>query len=316
MKQLISRRRFLSVLGAAAAVGAFSSVAPVGASACLPFFDHLRRTPCGYIRGVAAKAPGVTAYKGIRYAEAGRWEYPRQVTRWNGIYDASEFGPCAMQDNAITPEWKNGRDQFYYHEFREGLDYTYSEDCQYLNIWAPDDAENAPVIVYIHGGAYMGGSGWDKAFDEPVWPSRGVIGVTINYRYGLFGYMCLPELAAEAGHTGNYGLYDADSVQMLCSTRATEGLVRRAVMSSGAGDVSSLFAPKKGMEEQYAFWNVWKTATGASTLEELRALSAEDALAAMGALFGSPNYGFRGVTANMGPLRLPRRDGQHGPRMG
>lgn len=332
MKKPISRRRFLSALGAAAAVGAVSSVAPVSASACLPFFDHLRRTPCGYIRGVAAKAPGVTAYKGIRYAEAGRWEYPRQVTHWNGIYDASEFGPCAMQENAITPEWKNGRDQFYYREFREGLDYTYSEDCQYLNIWAPDDAKNAPVIVYIHGGAFLSGSGWDKVFDEPVWPSHGVIGVTLNYRLSVFGYACLPELAAEAGHTGNYGLYDqlcalqwvrdniaafggdpdnitlmgqsagAKSVQMLSSTHATEGLVRQVVMSSGAGDESSLFAGEENMEAKYDFWKVWKEATGAATLEELRALSSEEVLAAMGALFAHPDYGYMGVMNNLGPV--------------
>ena len=332
MKKMISRRQFMASLGTVAAVGAFSSLTPVSASACLPFFDHLRRTPCGYIRGVAAKTPGVTAYKGIRYAEAGRWEYPRQVTHWKGIYDASEFGPCAMQDNAFTPEANNGRDPFYYIEFREGLDYTYSEDCQYLNIWAPDDAENAPVIVYIHGGAYMGGSGWDKVFDEPVWPSHGVIGVTINYRLGLFGYMCLPELAEEAGHTGNYGLYDqlcaiqwvhdniaafggdpnnitlmgqsagADSVQILSSSHATDQLVRQVVMSSGAGRDSSLFPAKEGMEDKYAFWEIWKQATGASTLEELRALEPKDALAAMGALFANPNYGYRGVTSNMGPV--------------
>ena len=49
----------------------------------------------------------------------------------------------------------------------------------------------------------MSGSGWDKVFDEPVWPSHGVIGVTLNYRLSVFGYACLPELAAEAGHTGN-----------------------------------------------------------------------------------------------------------------
>ena len=152
MKQLISRRRFMSVLGAAAAVGAFSSVAPVGASACLPFFDHLRRTPCGYIRGVAAKAPGVTAYKGIRYAEAGRWEYPRQVTRWNGIYDASEFGPCAMQDNAITPEWKNGRDQFYYHEFREGpLVDAVTASCSIPIIFSPVTING---VHYVDGGLF------------------------------------------------------------------------------------------------------------------------------------------------------------------
>ena len=170
--------------------------------------QHVCSTPCGDIQGVAAAAPGVTAFKGIRYAEAGRWEYPKQVTHWEGVYDASRFGPNAMQDAAFTPEDQNGRSPFYYHEFREGLDYSYSEDCQYLNIWAPDNAEKAPVIVYIHGGAFLSGSGWDKAFDEPVWPQKGVIAVTLNYRLGLFGYACLPELAAEAGHTGNYGLYD------------------------------------------------------------------------------------------------------------
>lgn len=103
-EKLISRRKFLTCMGTAAAVGAFSSLAPVtSASAWLPFLEHIRRTPRGYIRGVAAKTPGVTAYKSIRYAEAGRWEYPRQVTHWNGIYDASEFGPYAIQNNAFTP---------------------------------------------------------------------------------------------------------------------------------------------------------------------------------------------------------------------
>ena len=331
MKNMISRRKFLTCMGAAAAVGAFSSLAPVtSASACLPFFEHLRRTPCGYIQGVAAKTPGVTAYKGIRYAEAGRWEYPKQVTHWNGIYDASKFGPCAMQDNAFTPEDKNGRDPFYYIEFREGLDYTYSEDCQYLNIWAPDNAENAPVIVYIHGGAFLGGSGWEKTFDEPAWTSQGVIGVTLNYRLSAFGFACLPELAEEAGHTGNYGLYDqlcaiqwvhdnieafggdpnnitimgqsagARSVQMLCSTHATDDIVKHAVMSSGGGDVSSLFAGDFSVENRYEFWENWKKGSGAATLEELRALSAEEVLGALGKQFAV--YGYSGVMANMGPV--------------
>ena len=245
--------------------------------------QHVCSTPCGDVRGTAAAAPGVTAFKGIRYAAAGRWEYPKQVTHWEGVYDASRFGPNAMQDAAFTPEDQNGRSPFYYHEFREGLDYSYSEDCQYLNIWAPDNAEKAPVIVYIHGGAFLSGSGWDKAFDEPVWPQKGVIAVTLNYRLGLFGYACLPELAAEAGHAGNYGLYDqlcavqwvhdniaafggdpdnitvmgqsagAHSVQMLCSTKAAQGLIAKAVMSSGAGDDSVLFAGDWVMEHKYPF---------------------------------------------------------------
>lgn len=291
--------------------------------------NHLCRTPCGDIRGAAA-APGVTAYKGIRYATAGRWEYPKPVTRWEGVYDAAHYGPNAMQDTAFTPEDKNGRSPFYYHEFREGLDYTYSEDCQYLNIWAPDDAEKAPVIVYIHGGAFLGGSGWDKAFDGPHWPRKGVIAVTLNYRLGLFGYACLPELAAESGHTGNYGLYDqlcalqwvhdniaafggdpenitlmgqsagAHSVQMLCSTWAAEGLVRRAVMSSGAGDDSALFAGDWQMEHKYPFWQAWREATGAASLDELRALPPQALLGALGKQFAA--QGFGAVMANMGPV--------------
>ena len=292
--------------------------------------DHLCHTPCGDVQGVPAAAPGVTAYKGIRYAAAGRWEYPKQVTRWEGVYDAGHFGPNAMQDAAFTPEDKTGRSPFYYHEFREGLDYTYSEDCQYLNIWAPDNAEKAPVIVYIHGGAFLSGSGWDKVFDEPVWPRRGVIGVTLNYRLGLFGYACLPELADEAGHTGNYGLYDqlcalqwvhdniaafggdpdnitvmgqsagAHSVQMLCSTKAAQGLIAKAVMSSGAGDDSVLFAGDWVMEHKYPFWTAWKEAAGASTLAELRALPPQALLGALGKQFAA--QGFGKVMANMGPV--------------
>ena len=186
------------------------------------------------------------------------------------------------------------------------------------------------MIVYIHGGAFLSGSGWDKAFDEPVWPQKGVIAVTLNYRLGLFGYACLPELAAEAGHAGNYGLYDqlcalqwvhdniaafggdpdnitvmgqsagAHSVQMLCSTRAAQGLIAKAVMSSGAGDDSVLFAGDWVMEHKYPFWTAWKEATEASTLAQLRALPPQALLGAMGKQFATQGFGT--VMANMGPV--------------
>lgn len=274
-----------------------------------------RITSCGPITGVPARAPGVTAYKGIRYAAAGRWEYPRQVTHWEGVYQADHFGPCAIQNSTFTPESQSGRDPFYYYEFRENIPYTYSEDCQYLNIWAPDHAEKAPVIVYIHGGAFLSGSGWDKAFDEPAWPRKGVIAVTLNYRLGPLGYACLPELAAEAGHTGNYGLYDqlcalqwvhdniaafggdpgnitvmgqsagARSVQMLCSTEAACGLISKAVMSSGGGDDSVLFQGDYRMACQYDFWQDWQRAAGAADLAGLRALPVRAIYDALGRCF-------------------------------
>ena len=54
--------------------------------------DYIVKTPCGEVQGTAGRVPGTVAYKGIRYATAGRWEYPKQVTAWEGIYDATAYG--------------------------------------------------------------------------------------------------------------------------------------------------------------------------------------------------------------------------------
>ena len=54
--------------------------------------NFILNTPCGQIKGCAGREAGTVAYKGIRYATAGRWEYPTQVTHWNGIYDATKYG--------------------------------------------------------------------------------------------------------------------------------------------------------------------------------------------------------------------------------
>ena len=297
--------------------------------------SYERTTPCGQIAGCGCQWPGVAAYKGIRYATAGRWEYPRPVTHWDGVYQATAYGAACFQPRSFYDEAQMPEKAFYYHEFREGEHYDYSEDCLFLNIWTPENAApgaKLPVLFYIHGGGFTGGCGNEKHFDGPAWPTKGVVAVTINYRLGPLGFACLPELSAEAGHTGNYGLYDqlcalqwvrdniaafggdpdnitlmgqsagAKSVQMLSSTHATEGLVRQVVMSSGAGDESSLFAGEENMEAKYDFWKVWKEATGAATLEELRALSSEEVLAAMGALFAHPDYGYMGVMNNLGPV--------------
>ena len=251
-------------------------------------------TPCGAVRGCAGKK-GAKVFKGIRYATAGRWEYPRQVTSWEGVYDATRFGKCSYQDNAFhTPD----DSQFYNREFRCGERYEYSEDCLFLNIYTPGNAgtgDKCPVLIYIHGGAFVGGRAHEKHFRDPVWPEYGVIGVTIHYRLGPWGFLCRPDAR------GNYGLADqitaikwvkdnisafggdpenitimgqsagAVSVQQLCLSPLTEGLFQKAVMSSGGGNASGFVLERA--ENRYAYWQTFQEYAGCENVAQLRTLT-------------------------------------------
>ena len=267
--------------------------------------NYLIHTPCGALQGGPGRVTGTAAYKGIRYATAGRWEYPKQVKHWDGVYDATSYGHCSYQPRAFYDEEKNEKKYFYYNEFRKGEAYTYSEDCLFLNVFTPESAKEGdklPVLVYIHGGGFTGGCGHEKHFDGPVWPQKGIIGVTLNYRLGPMGFVCLPQLEAEAGHTGNYGLYDqmtaiswvkdniasfggdpenitimgqsagAMSVQLLCQSPLTDGLFQKAVMSSGCG-LGGMLSGKR--DNTMAFWQEVMTRCGCENLEQFRALPAE-----------------------------------------
>ena len=115
--------------------------------------SEMIKTTCGEVRGTSCQWEGVTAFKGIRYATAERWKYPQQVTHWDGIYDATQYGACCYQARSFYNEEENLKKIFYYREFRKGETYHYSEDCLFLNIFAPDDAKEGdglPVLVYIH----------------------------------------------------------------------------------------------------------------------------------------------------------------------
>ena len=270
-----------------------------------------RNTPCGPITGCGCQWPGVAAYKGIRYATAGRWEYPTPVTRWEGTYQATAYGAACYQPRSFYDEAQVPEKAFYYNEFRRGEHYDYSEDCLFLNIWTPADAgpdARLPVLFYIHGGEFIGGCGHEKHFDGPAWPTKGVVAVTVNYRLGPLGFACLPELSAEAGHTGNYGLYDqlcalqwvhdniaafggdpdrvtlmgqsagAMSVQQLCLSPLTRGLAAGAVMSSGGG-VGEEFAATPA-PDHYAFWQAVMRRAGCADLAEFRALAPQALFAA------------------------------------
>lgn len=165
------------------------------------------QTKYGLMEGV--QQDDVIVYKGIPYAKAPvgdlRWKAPQEVEHWEGVFHADTFGNRCLQ----RPRQEGS---FYYKEFEcEETATPFSEDCLYLNIWAPaQPGEKLPVAFYIHGGAFLGGYGHEAEFDGTAYAKKGVILVTINYRLGVWGYLAHPWLREENEHnvSGNYGTLD------------------------------------------------------------------------------------------------------------
>lgn len=127
-----------------------------------------------------------------------RWRPPQRPASWSGVRDATAYGAACPQPD--RPDGAGG-----------GRADRQSEDCLTLNVWAPANARNMPVMVWIHGGANRLGSGAFPVYDGSALARQGVIVVTINYRLGLLGFFDHPALAAEDGQGeafGNYGLMD------------------------------------------------------------------------------------------------------------
>lgn len=239
-------------------------------------------TDLGEIQGLKLNN-GTFQFRGIRYATAERFSYPIPVNSWEGTYDATSFGNACPQFRTYDPEDKKNPLPFYYKEFREGIHFTYDEDCLFLNIYAPEKADNAPVIIYIHGGAFLGGCGNELHMDGTAYAKKGIIFVTINYRLGVLGFLCDRKLTAEAGHSGNYGLYDqleaikwvnkhiaafggnpdnitlfgqsagAMSIQQHCFSPLTKPYFNKIYMSSGAG-VGKHFACINPVDDSYDYF--------------------------------------------------------------
>ncbi|MFC1589864.1 carboxylesterase family protein [Candidatus Omnitrophota bacterium] len=154
----------------------------------------------GAIRGRMRN--GVRFYAGIPYAAPPvgdlRWKPPQPVRRWSGVRECVTFGPICPQPpcpGQKVDEVKTAR-----------------EDCLYLNIWAPPEEsdEKRPVMVWIHGGAFVIGAGSSADYDGTNFARQGVVLVSFNYRLGPFGFLVHPSLSEESprGVSGNYGLLD------------------------------------------------------------------------------------------------------------
>ena len=159
------------------------------------------RTAAGTVRGTDEGA--VKVFKGIPYAAPPcgplRFRPPQAVTPWTGVRDAMEYGPWAPQDpGALTALFGTG-------------EVTKSEDCLTLNVWTPAvDGARRPVMVWIHGGAFVNGAGSFALYHGHNLAARGdVVVVTINYRLGVLGFAAHPSLRdEESGASGNWGLLD------------------------------------------------------------------------------------------------------------
>jgi para-nitrobenzyl esterase len=161
-------------------------------------------TDSGRIAGKLLSS-GVRGYFGVPFAAPPvgelRWREPQSVRPWQGVYNADRFAPECIQ--ILRPHNIN-------HYFGEEAT---SEDCLYLNIWAPPaTASNAkaPVIVWIYGGALSIGSAAMPNYGGENLARKGVIYVTVGYRLGAFGFMAHPELTASSpfAASGNYGYLD------------------------------------------------------------------------------------------------------------
>lgn len=220
--------------------------------------DLVVETSCGKVRGL--RKDGVAQWRAIPFAAPPtgplRFLPPRPPIPWAGERDATRFGPVAQQSRDPATSLMSG-------VFPKTV---MSEDCLALNIYSPSaDAARRPVAVWIHGGAFIMGSGSQSLYNGTSFAARhDLVVVTINYRLGLFGLLYLGELAGDAYRYGNVALHDqlaalrwvreniaafggdpsrvtvmgesagAMSIGNLLGMPAAAGLFDRAILQSGA----------------------------------------------------------------------------------
>ena len=150
----------------------------------------LAKTRQGTLAGSAEQ--GIHIWRGIPYAAPPvgplRWRAPQPAARWQGVRPAETFSAASWQDID------------YCRELGGGDPGAFSEDCLYLNVWAPASAaQPLPVMVWLHGGGFTIGAGSLPPYDGKALASRDVVVVTVNYRLGHLGFFAHPALEEEAG---------------------------------------------------------------------------------------------------------------------
>jgi para-nitrobenzyl esterase len=241
-------------------------------------------TRTGAVSGL--EEDGLVVFRGIPYAARPigerRWRPPAPVEPWTGVRDAHEFGP-------IAPQLEGARGTAVFGD-PTGQD----EDCLTLNVWTPGvDGSKRPVMVWLHGGAFVGGSGGGVLYRGDSLARRGdVVVVTINYRLGVLGYLggnwgLLDQIAALewvrdniagfGGDPGNVTVFGESaggmSVAVLLGTPRAAGLFHKAIVQSGAAAVATEDRAAEVAAGVYEH-------LGQSDLDQLRAVPVDDILEA------------------------------------
>jgi para-nitrobenzyl esterase len=253
----------------------------------------------GLLAGKRSEDHSIYSFKGIPYAQPPvgrlRWRAPQPPDKWSGVRTAATFGPrCVQPDRSSTAVGYFGPE-------------AESEDCLYLNVWTSDCASDAkrPVMVWLHGGALLVGSGALPIFDGSALARHGVVVVTVNFRLGRLGFLAHPDLSHEHPQriSGNYGHLDqiaalrwvrdniaafggdpgritifgqsagSTSVAALMASPLAEGLFHRAIGQSGGGFGRRSIAMLDAAEQAGA---ALVRAMGADRIDELRTRPARE----------------------------------------
>ena len=267
--------------------------------------EQIVTTVNGAVRGTpSTRAEGVTVHRGIPYAAAPfgehRFAAPAPVPFWDGVRDCSGFGPPPPQGKQLigAAHW----------------DPDTSLDCLVLNVWtAASPGDRAPVLVWIHGGAYIVGSGAEATYEGSHLAAEGTVVVSVNYRLGFEGFGHVPgrpdnrglldqvaalrwvrdNITAFGGDPGNVTVAGesagAGSVVGLMTMPDARGLFRRAIAHSVPGDTITVDTARRVSE------SVVKAAGVPLEAEALAALAPEEILAATDVVLSGGDASSRGV---------------------
>ena len=186
------------------------------------------RVETGMLAGTAAATPNVRIFKGIPYAAPplgqNRWKAPQPAAKWDGVRKADAFGDRCIagggggRGRGAAPAGRGRGDAPPAAAPAPAAPAApaqppLSEDCLYVNVWTSANAasDRRPVMVWIYGGGFTGGSGSEQRYDGERLAAKGPVVVTFNYRLGAFGFLAHPELSKESGNnaSGNYGMMDS-----------------------------------------------------------------------------------------------------------